>query len=114
MLLLRYLGNVISGIGRREAVEIWKSQFCLFRSLLTNIRPNALTERKDTYRLSVQGTRPRHKANYAIAAEELDIIKSLHQARKQHVKSLADIMVSFDSRIRQRKAHDQDPAGDRW
>jgi len=49
-----------------------------------------------------------------MAAKELNVVKSLHQSGKQHVKSFPNIMVSFVRGIRQRRAYDQNPAANRW
>ncbi len=114
-LLLLYCKNLVCSVGWRETAKIGKPQFGFLRRLLANIRQNctiAAGPSKDSRWFAFHGTCPGDEVNHAVAAKELNIVKSLHQARKQHVKSLADIMVSFEGGIRQIRTYNQNPAAD--
>jgi hypothetical protein len=104
LLLTHYFEDPVYSIGRRQAGQIDKPQFGFLRRLLAKVRQNfaiAAGPSKGSHWFAVNGTRPRDEVADAVATKELDVVKSLHQAGKQHVKSLADIVVSFVCGVRQ-------------
>src|SRR5580692_11256744 len=104
LLLTYYFENLVYSVGRRQAGQIDNPQFGFLRRPLANVRQNfaiAAGPSKGSHWFAINGTRPRDEVADAVATKELDVVKSLHQAGKQHVKSFADIVVSFVCAVRQ-------------